>query len=130
MRLLVTATIFSLFFMPLPLRAQSGKTSQVKGKGARQEAVLRREGKLKKDASLREVIRDYQKLVRENRGDSEATFTLALAYHSLGDFKQAEKYYRRTIKIDPAEVDARLNLGALIQRQGRYAEAVKWYKET
>ena len=49
-----------------------GKSSTVEKKEAKDEAVIRKKGKLKDDASLKEVIKEYQTVLKENPRDADA----------------------------------------------------------
>ena len=41
-----------------------------------------------------------------------------------GDFEQAETAFGRTIRLDPEQVDARINLAMTLTEQGKLKEAV------
>lgn len=56
--------------------------------------------------------------------------SLGGALERLGDWKRAEWQYREVIKISPSTANgARMNLGDLLVRNRRYAEAVPLYQE-
>ena len=125
------AVLFLLLWPALPAWGQpKGKSDEIKKKDAKDEAVVRAKDRVSGYASLREVIQEYQGIIKENPKDADAHFTLALAYHAMGKLKQAEASYSQAIKHNPAEVDARFNLGAILQRQGKFKQAIRIYKET
>jgi len=53
----------------------------------------------------------------------------ALGRLQVGDFKIAELYYRQAIALQPDLVQAHNNLGEVLQKQGRFNEAVKSCQE-
>jgi len=50
------------------------------------------------------------------------------AYREKGDFERAERYYRRSVEIQPQRSDARFSLGQLLMERGRRDDP-KWFKE-
>jgi tetratricopeptide (TPR) repeat protein len=59
------------------------------------------------------------------RPAKEDRFRAGLAAAARGDDARAEAEFRRVLLIDPADVEAHLNLGALLARHGRPVEARK-----
>ena len=59
--------------------------------------------------------------------DAEAWFLQGVALEA-DDRAGAEAAYRRALALDPARVDARLNLGVLLADRGHAAEAVQLYR--
>jgi Tfp pilus assembly protein PilF len=59
----------------------------------------------------------------------EATFNLALTYHEAGNNTDAEKYYLRTLQLDPNLVRARLKLAELYTETNRKKEAIEQYRQ-
>ena len=51
-----------------------------------------------------------------------------IAYHQLQDMKNAEKYYRRAIKLNPKYAEAINNLGTVYYAKKSYRRAIKQYK--
>ncbi|MBK8622697.1 MAG: tetratricopeptide repeat protein [Saprospiraceae bacterium] len=72
---------------------------------------------------------DYEKAItlleNSNIEDDLKYFGLGLAYKSLDDFSNAEKYY--LLAIEKGDVDALNNLALLYANQGREADAEKYY---
>lgn len=52
----------------------------------------------------------------------------AVRLHASGDLEGAEREYRLYLKVHPASIEARSNLGALFARLGRYEDAISEYK--
>ena len=58
----------------------------------------------------------------------EATFNLALTNHEMGNPDEAEKYYLRTIQINPNLIRAHLKLAELFAELNRKPEALEQYR--
>ena len=58
----------------------------------------------------------------------EATFNLALTNHEMGNPGEAEKYYLRTIQINPNLIRAHLKLAELYAELNRKPEALDQYR--
>ncbi len=56
-------------------------------------------------------------------------FNAALRLHQAGDLAAAASAYEACLAADPARVDARSNLGAVLVRMGRYQDAIGQYQE-
>lgn len=53
---------------------------------------------------------------------------LGVAYETQGDARLAEREYRRALRLDSRMARARVNLGNLSARAGRWAEAERLYR--
>jgi len=51
-------------------------------------------------------------------------FAIALAHHNGGRLSEAEPYYRMVLDAEPDHFEALNNLGLLLARQGKSAEAI------
>src|SRR5437867_7497958 len=58
----------------------------------------------------------------------ETLLKQALEAHQSGDVDTAIKFYKEFLKLRPASVEARSNLGAALARKGRYEEAIGEYQ--
>lgn len=58
---------------------------------------------------------------------NEACFQTAECYYMANDMKNAEGWYKKTVKADPKNVDAQLKLAETIKAQGRFSEAIIEY---
>jgi protein O-GlcNAc transferase len=74
------------------------------------------------------VLDDLKLLQIEEPDRVEIPFNIALAYHQLGDFLNARKFYLRTTAIEPSVGAAWLNLGALAEQAGQYRRALQHYR--
>lgn len=74
----------------------------------------------------------YREVIDFYKPDAEKNAVLAnktgIAYHQLQDLKNAEKYYRRAIKINPKYAEAINNLGTVYYATKSYRRAVNQYK--
>ena len=74
------------------------------------------------------ALDDLSSLLIEEPERVEIPFNMALAYHQLGDFLNARKFYLRTTAIDSSVGAAWLNLGALAEQGGQYKRALQHYR--
>ena len=58
----------------------------------------------------------------------EATFNLALTYHEMGNEREAEKYYMRTIQLNSRLIRAHLKLALLFTETNRKQRAIDQYR--
>jgi tetratricopeptide (TPR) repeat protein len=54
---------------------------------------------------------------------------IGIAYHQLGDFAAARKYYEQAIRIDKKYADAINNLGTVYYAEKKYGAAISRYKK-
>lgn len=59
---------------------------------------------------------------------SQVLMTHGIALFKIGDDAEAQKMFRQVIEIDPASVDARLNLAVSLARTGETKEALKLFE--
>lgn len=52
-----------------------------------------------------------------------------IAYHELQDLRNAEKYYKKAIKLDPKYAEAINNLGTIYYSKKSYRRAINQYKK-
>lgn len=57
--------------------------------------------------------------------DQQHLFSEALRYHQCGEFEQAERLYRETMRIDPRHSHALHLLGVVAMQQGRHDESIE-----
>jgi tetratricopeptide (TPR) repeat protein len=102
--------------VPANARAAHGVAMQAVEKGNAEEAI----------AGLKKAISLYPQYLR-------ALNDLGVMYLKLNRLEEAAETFRQAIKIDQTFIHPRLNLGIVLNRQGKYAEAVtflgKVYKE-
>jgi tetratricopeptide (TPR) repeat protein len=60
---------------------------------------------------------------------AEELFAKGVSAHQAGDILGAVEAYQDALRIEPARVDARSNLGAAYVRLGRYEDAVREYRQ-
>ena len=82
-------------------------------------------GKSARDAKrLDEARSDFAAALTKKPDDVEANYYLALTYDDLGEKKDAETYYKKTLELNPAAAEAATNLSALYLDQNRIDEAI------
>jgi len=109
-----------------PAYFRLGQVQQVAGQvaqaSASYEKALRldpRFSKAKKalnGGEIMDAIKEYKALLGENQDPSlriKSSIDLGAAYHGLGDYEMARRYYLDCLKLDPENVPARKNLEKL-----------------
>lgn len=74
-------------------------------------------------------VKENQTLLNENPQNAEAAFEVAFAYDQLGRYKKAERYYKKTLKLDPSNYVVWNNLATLYEKVERYDLAAGAVKE-
>ncbi len=74
-----------------------------------------------------EAARRANELTALGPGETAKFLECAYACDNAGKHEQAVFYYRQVVRADPRCPNAWTNLGLLIQRQGRYDEAIACY---
>jgi tetratricopeptide (TPR) repeat protein len=75
---------------------------------------------------FREAIDFYKPEAAKNAIAANKT---GIAYHQLQDLQNAEKYYRRAVKLNPKYPEAINNLGTVYYARKSYRRAIAQYKE-
>ena len=75
---------------------------------------------------FREAIEFYKPGAENNAILANKT---GIAYHQLQDLQNAEKYYRRAVKLNPKYPEAINNLGTVYYAKRSYRRAITQYKE-
>jgi len=71
--------------------------------------------------------KQFKRVVADSPRDADATFTVALLALQGNDTKEAEKYLKRTLELQPQNDQARLYLGQVADQRKDYDEAIRWY---
>jgi tetratricopeptide (TPR) repeat protein len=78
----------------------------------------------------RKMYREAVEAYRQGPRNSPVTWNkVGIAYHQLGDFAAARKYYEQAIKLDKKYADAVNNLGTVYYAQKKYKAAISRYKK-
>jgi len=76
-----------------------------------------------------ELEKRVEALIKDNPNDLDALNLLAIAYRLKGDFNEAMRILKRSLKIDPNYPETRYHLGLLYYEQGDYLKAIgEFYK--
>src|SRR5262245_35604646 len=71
----------------------------------------------------------YHKVLQRQPGNPQAHYNLAQIYNARAQWTNAQWEYEAAIKGDPKSVDARLNLGVVLYRQRKFAEAAQEFRQ-
>jgi tetratricopeptide (TPR) repeat protein len=75
-----------------------------------------------------EAIAIYRKAIQSQRGGWEAHFELAGELAAAGDAAESIKHYLEVVRLNPQHAVTRINLGVVLVRQNRLAEAVQQFE--
>ncbi len=96
-----------------------------KGVAFRQKSVYVDEKKENREIFLMKAIESFKEATKILKGDYDATYNLALAYHLNGDHNLAGLTYCKAIELAPTRYEAHYNLAVLLNRLKYYKEALK-----
>jgi hypothetical protein len=74
------------------------------------------------------AVPEFKQVLRDVPGNPLALNNLALCYYHLGEEGLAEKTWRDAYSSDRTSPNPALNLGLLAEEQGRYSDALKFFK--
>ncbi len=75
-----------------------------------------------------EAISVYTGVLREKPHDARLLNKIGIAYHQLGDLREAERYYQRAARADKTFASPINNLGTLEYAKKKYKGAIKYYQ--
>jgi tetratricopeptide (TPR) repeat protein len=91
------------------------------------EAVI---GFARDDSSLaREAFVALRRLEPSLNADAPALAVLGRLYDLRGDRQKARDLYRKSATLDPSQVEAAVNLGAILFQEGNATEALSWWRK-
>jgi tetratricopeptide (TPR) repeat protein len=70
---------------------------------------------------------EFAKVVESEPEDNETLYALALLSLQTGHLEDADKQFRRVVKLNPHHDQARLYLGQVAEKRKHYSEAISWY---
>jgi tetratricopeptide (TPR) repeat protein len=75
-----------------------------------------------------EAVAIYRQAIQTQRGGWEAHFELAGELAAAGDVAESIKHYLEVVRLNPQHAVTRINLGVVLVRQNRLAEAVQQFE--
>lgn len=120
-------TLLGLCSVALPLLSETHPRQRPTGSETLQQEELRGDVFMTRKMYL-EAIEVYQNLLREKPHDAHLLNKIGIAYHQLGELKEAEKYYKRAAKADKTFASPVNNLGTLEYARRKYKGAIKYYQ--
>ena len=76
------------------------------------------------------VVKQLQDMAAQNPKDPEIRLKLANYLYDQKDFQQAIEWYQRALELDPANVNARTDLGTAFFYSGRPQDALREYHKS
>ena len=67
----------------------------------------------------------FEEALAEDPAYGKASYHLAQVHHLLGDYERSEQAYRHALTIDPSDVEARVQLGAVLLESGDPDAAIR-----
>ncbi len=99
------------------------KTTVVK-KGRKEVVIL-----TASDKAFDNAAKIYEKILKKNSEDDSAFFNLGRSYNKLNKDEEAEKAFRRAVKLKPDDSEYQTELGAILVKLSQYDEAVTVLKK-
>ncbi len=84
---------------------------------------------LSKQRKLNEAILELNKTINYKNNDSEIFNLRGLLHTNLNNFDLALKDLKQSIEIEPENINAHHNIGNLLKKNHKLAEAVEYYKK-
>ncbi|AIQ97964.1 tetratricopeptide repeat protein [Prochlorococcus sp. MIT 0801] len=88
-----------------------------------EEQIFDQAFKFQSQGKILEAAKCYQYLISQGIQDSRVFSNYAILLISFENFKEAERYFRKAIELNPDFVDAYFNLGNLLKDLNRIKEA-------
>ncbi len=70
----------------------------------------------------------FKQVVENDPQDADSSFAVGLLSIQAEQFREAERYLKRTLRLNPGNDQARLYLGQIAIERRQYDKAVKWYR--
>jgi len=77
----------------------------------------------------KDTVTLWTDVIQKSPGSVRAHVNLGIAYSEAGQFDKAESFLIKAMELDPDSGFTYLNLGANLEKQERYAEAISIYKK-
>jgi len=120
MKLSKILLIFVISFSPLLLSGQEQLIDSLVKEGV----------KLHDQGKYEEAIKAYQKALKIEPNSSVANFEISMTYFYSKDYKNAEKYSKKVIKIDEKyQLQGYLGYANALDMQGKTKKAIRVYEE-
>lgn len=84
---------------------------------------------VKKGKVYNDMVDAFSKAIKGRSNFMQATFNLALTYMEMGNFNDAEKYFKTTILIKPDLIKAYTKLGEVFEKTNRLQLAIEQYRK-
>lgn len=79
-------------------------------------------------ASHQETLQEHLEILKEDEKNTDSLLEVAFRYDQLGDFKKAEKYYKKILEIDAFHFPALNNLANIYEKVEEYDLAAEQIK--
>jgi len=75
------------------------------------------------------AVMEYKMVISMNKKDILTRNKLGMVYIRQNKLDKAREEFMAVLEIEPADFDALDSLGIVSEKEGKYAEAVEWYKK-
>jgi superkiller protein 3 len=120
------AVVEELISAFLELISGSAENKKIDEKGFNKKTGI---DPVKRRGIYEDMAKDFKKAVELKPNFLEAVFNLALTYHEMKDYPNAERYYRATLLIKPSLLRAHLKLAQLLTETNRKELAIDQYRK-
>jgi len=76
------------------------------------------------EGKFEEAVKAYEKSIAGNSLSPVAHYNLGIAYKNLAQLSQAAKSLEKAVELEPVNMDMRVTLGNVYNRQERWADAI------
>jgi tetratricopeptide (TPR) repeat protein len=103
------------------------KPDETEGEDPKKKPKKAKEKKRNSEISFENAVKAYKKFIAKNPKDAEAHFNLGRAFNKLGEKndEDARKALEQAVKLDDENSLYRTELGAVLIKLAKYAEAIK-----
>ena len=104
-------------------KVNKGLAHYNKGVAYKQKSIYSADNWENRRIYLKKALESYKEACKILKNDYDARYNLALAYHLLGDYREAGLTYCKAIELAPMNYEAHYNLAILLRHLKHYNES-------